>query len=120
MPAVSTLIGEGINVNITLIFSLEQYEAVAQAYLRGIARLPDPRAVTSVASFFVSRVDTKVDQALDRLSQGPGIEEDGCDVPEQDPWLREVRHVAHQVVQRCQHGEPRMTVNGMRLVFDNE
>ncbi len=67
IPAVEELTAEGVNVNITLMFSLEQYEAVAQAYLRGVARLADPRRVTSVASFFVSRVDTKVDQALDRL-----------------------------------------------------
>jgi len=67
IPAVETLTAEGINVNITLMFSLAQYEAVAQAYLRGIARVADPRPVASVASFFVSRVDTKVDRALDRL-----------------------------------------------------
>ncbi len=66
-PAVEELTAAGVNVNITLMFSLEQYEAVAQAYLRGIARCPEPHRVTSVASFFVSRVDTKVDRALDAL-----------------------------------------------------
>ncbi|MGE5361804.1 MAG: transaldolase, partial [Bacteroidales bacterium] len=67
LAAIEELTSDGINVNITLIFSARQYEAVAQAYLRGIARCADPRRVCSVASFFVSRVDTKVDQALDRL-----------------------------------------------------
>jgi transaldolase/glucose-6-phosphate isomerase len=66
-PAIEALVAEGINVNITLMFSLQQYEAVAQAYLRGIARVADPRPVASVASFFVSRIDTKVDRALDAL-----------------------------------------------------
>jgi transaldolase/glucose-6-phosphate isomerase len=67
IPAIEELTAEGININITLIFSFAQYEAVAQAYLRGIARCADPRHVASVASFFVSRLDTKVDRALDRL-----------------------------------------------------
>lgn len=67
IAAIEELTAAGINVNVTLMFSLEQYEEVAQAYLRGLARLPDPRPVTSVASFFVSRVDTKVDRALDKL-----------------------------------------------------
>jgi len=67
IPAIEELTAEGVNVNITLIFSLDQYEAVAQAFLRGVARVPDPRRVASVASFFVSRVDTKVDQAIERV-----------------------------------------------------
>lgn len=70
VPAIETLIGEGVNVNVTLLFSLEQYEAVAEAYLAGLERLTasggDPGRVASVASFFVSRVDTAVDAALDR------------------------------------------------------
>ena len=70
IPAIEQLISEGINVNITLMFSLKQYEAVAQAYLRGIARVADPRVVASVASFFVSRVDTRVDRVLDSLGTG--------------------------------------------------
>jgi transaldolase/glucose-6-phosphate isomerase len=69
--ALEQLLAEGVNVNATLIFSLRHYEAVAQAYLRGVAKAPDPRRVASVASVFVSRVDSAVDRALLR-SKGPG------------------------------------------------
>ena len=79
IPAIETLIGEGVNVNVTLMFSLEQYDAVAEAYLAGLETLEadggDPSTssgrdlsqVASVASFFVSRVDVKVDRMLDEL-----------------------------------------------------
>lgn len=65
--AVEVLTAEGINVNITLMFSLAHYEAVAQAYLRGLKRNAKPHQVSSVASFFVSRVDTEVDRALEAI-----------------------------------------------------
>ena len=68
IPAIETLISRGINVNITLIFSLEVYHAVVEAYLRGLEqRLAAGQhiaAIASVASFFVSRVDTAVDKQL--------------------------------------------------------
>ena len=68
IPAIESLIGEGVNVNVTLIFSLEQYEAVATAYIAGLEKLAlsggDVGKVASVASFFISRVDTAVDKAL--------------------------------------------------------
>ncbi|MDT8436153.1 MAG: bifunctional transaldolase/phosoglucose isomerase [Gemmatimonadota bacterium] len=68
VPAIRTLIADGINVNVTLIFALTSYEAVAEAYLAGLeARAEDGRplaGVASVASFFVSRVDVAVDEAL--------------------------------------------------------
>ena len=67
LPAIEQLIADGINVNITLMFSVSQYNDVAEAYLRGIARTRDPEEVSSVASFFVSRVDTTVDKALEEL-----------------------------------------------------
>jgi transaldolase len=67
VPAIERLLGEGYNINVTLMFSLAHYEAVAQAYLRGIARAPDALRPASVASFFVSRVDTKIDQALEEI-----------------------------------------------------
>jgi transaldolase len=67
VQAVEVLIAEGININITLMFSLAHYEAVAQAYLRGLKRNAKPHQVSSVASFFVSRVDTEVDRALEAL-----------------------------------------------------
>ena len=67
VQAVEVLIAEGININITLMFSLAHYEAVAQAYLRGLKRNATPHQVSSVASFFVSRVDTEVDRALEAI-----------------------------------------------------
>jgi transaldolase len=67
VQAVEALIAEGININITLMFSLAHYEAVAQAYLRGLKRNAKPHQVSSVASFFVSRVDAEVDRALEAI-----------------------------------------------------
>ncbi len=67
MPAIEELTAQGINVNITLMFSVSQYDDVAQAYLRGIKRASNPEKVRSVASFFVSRVDTAVDKALEEI-----------------------------------------------------
>lgn len=71
IPAIEQLIGEGINVNVTLMFSMAHYEAVAQAYINGLRRWladgGDPRQVASVASFFVSRVDTVIDKRLAAL-----------------------------------------------------
>ncbi|MEJ7841896.1 MAG: bifunctional transaldolase/phosoglucose isomerase [Rubrobacter sp.] len=69
IPAITTLIGEGINVNVTLLFSLAHYEAVVEAYLAGLEELAgsdgDLSGVSSVASFFVSRVDSVVDGELE-------------------------------------------------------
>ncbi|HEY1410034.1 MAG TPA: transaldolase [Promineifilum sp.] len=71
IPAIRRLIGEGININITLMFNMAHYEAVARAYLDGLRLLlesgKDPRRVASVASYFVSRVDTAVDKQLEAL-----------------------------------------------------
>jgi transaldolase len=67
MPAITTLIAEGVNVNVTLMFSLAHYDAVATAYLAGLERCAAPSKVASVASFFVSRVDTAVDAELERI-----------------------------------------------------
>jgi transaldolase len=67
IPAIEALIAEGINVNITLMFSLRHYEAVAGAYLRGLERARDVRRISSVASFFISRVDTAVDRELEAV-----------------------------------------------------
>jgi transaldolase len=64
---VEALLADGVNVNVTLMFSLDHYEAVAGAYLRGVARCAAPDRVASVASFFVSRVDTVVDAELERI-----------------------------------------------------
>jgi transaldolase len=69
LPAIEDSIAHGTSINITLIFSLERYKAVVEAYLRGLERLVasggDPSDVASVASFFVSRVDTEADKRLD-------------------------------------------------------
>ena len=77
IPAIRTLIGEGINVNVTLLFSPERYSAVLEAYLGGLeqrlARGGDVRRLASVASFFLSRIDTLVDRLLDEhAGQGRG------------------------------------------------
>lgn len=69
IPAIESLLAEGIHVNITLMFSMAHYEAVAQAYLRGLARNPEPQRVASVASFFVSRVDGVVDKLLESSAE---------------------------------------------------
>ena len=74
IPAVEALIADGINVNITLMFSLEHYEAVAQAYLRGLKKCLDPSKVASVASFFLSRVDTAVDKTLEARGSPQALE----------------------------------------------
>jgi transaldolase/glucose-6-phosphate isomerase len=69
LPAIEDAIAEGINVNVTLLFSVESYANVAEAYIRGLERLRenggDITNVRSVASFFVSRVDSKVDKLLE-------------------------------------------------------
>jgi transaldolase len=65
VPAFETLIAGGVNVNVTLMFSLKHYEDVAHAYIRGLERCKRPEKMASVASFFVSRVDTVVDKALE-------------------------------------------------------
>lgn len=67
IPAIEALISEGINVNATLMFSLRHYEAVAGAFMRGIARCDTPERIASVASIFVSRVDTAVDKQLEEV-----------------------------------------------------
>jgi transaldolase/glucose-6-phosphate isomerase len=69
LPAIQHLIGEGISINITLLFSQEVYVQVAEAYLAGLEKYVagggDPSHVASVASFFVSRIDSAVDKELD-------------------------------------------------------
>jgi transaldolase len=67
VPAQEELLATGINVNSTLMFSLADYEAVAQAHIRGLRRASDPSGTASVASFFVSRVDSKVDAELEKV-----------------------------------------------------
>jgi transaldolase len=71
LAAIEDVIAAGHSINVTLIFSLRRYAEVAESYVRGLERLiaggGDPRKVASVASFFVSRIDTEADRRLDEL-----------------------------------------------------
>jgi transaldolase len=67
VSAFERLMADGINVNVTLLFGVDRYEEVVRAWARGLERCAHPLGVASVASFFVSRVDTKVDKALDAI-----------------------------------------------------
>ena len=77
IPAIRQLIGEGISVNVTLIFSLGRYREVMDAYLGGLEDFStmggNLREVASVASFFVSRVDTEVDHRLEQLGNASAL-----------------------------------------------
>ena len=66
LPVITELIGSGVNVNVTLIFSLAHYEAVAQAFIAGIEQNATPHEVASVASVFISRIDSAIDDLLDK------------------------------------------------------
>ncbi|MFF0593685.1 transaldolase [Streptomyces antibioticus] len=77
LPAITEVVGLGISVNVTLIFSLERYRAVMDAYLAGLERAraagTDLSTVHSVASFFVSRVDAEIDKRLTALGTEPAL-----------------------------------------------
>jgi transaldolase len=81
VPAIRRVIAKGKSVNVTLIFSLERYGEVIEAYLSGLEELVaaggDPKPVASVASFFVSRVDTEVDRRLEAAGARPDGASDG-------------------------------------------
>jgi len=74
LPAITAALAEGISVNVTLIFSLERYAQVMEAFLAGMEQAKanghDLTKISSVASFFVSRVDTEVDKRLDKIDSG--------------------------------------------------
>ena len=76
VPAIERLIGEGISVNVTLLFAREAYEQVAQAYIRGLAKAAadgrDVARIASVASFFISRIDSLVDDTLMKRMETAG------------------------------------------------
>lgn len=110
LPAIEEMIYEGVNINITLIFALEIYEQVAEAYIRGLEHrmregLP-VAGIASVASFFVSRVDTLVDKQLDEKI---AAESD----PERQQELRDLQgkaaianaRLAYQKFQEIFHGD---------------
>ncbi|HEY0403056.1 MAG TPA: transaldolase [Blastococcus sp.] len=77
LPAITSTIANGISVNVTLIFSLERYRAVMEAYLAGlekrVAAGGSLEGIASVASFFVSRVDTEIDKRLDKSGADPSL-----------------------------------------------
>lgn len=87
IPAVEILLGEGININVTLLFSQDAYEQVAKAYVRALERRAgqglDVANIASVASFFVSRIDTNIDAQLDAKSVNA--------TPEQKALIESVR-----------------------------
>jgi transaldolase len=78
LPAIEEMIASGKPINVTLIFSLERHREVMEAYIRGLERLVegggDPSEVASVASFFVSRVDTEADKRLEAIGGRSGLE----------------------------------------------
>ena len=79
-PAITETIAAGISVNVTLIFGLEQYRNVMEAYVSGLEKAADNghelADIHSVASFFVSRVDTEIDKRLEAMTEGPGTDPD--------------------------------------------
>ena len=85
LPSITSVTAEGVSVNVTLIFSLERYKGVIDAYMSGLEQAAanghDLSQIHSVASFFVSRVDTEIDKRLDasRLRGGEGPEGQGGD-----------------------------------------
>jgi transaldolase/glucose-6-phosphate isomerase len=75
VPAIRQLIADGININVTLLFSIDSYKAVAEAYVAGLeerlGKGEDIRRISSVASFFVSRIDAQIDKKIDeRVASG--------------------------------------------------
>jgi transaldolase len=64
LPAITALIAAGISVNVTLIFSVKRYGQVIEAYMKGVEQCEDPSKVHSVASFFISRIDSSIDALL--------------------------------------------------------
>src|SRR5207237_9772068 len=73
LGSIEDMIAAGKNINVTLIFSLDRHKEVMEAYVRGVERLVeaggDPATVHSVASFFVSRVDTETDKRLAAIAE---------------------------------------------------
>ena len=76
-PAITTVLGEGISVNVTLIFGLERYQGVMEAYVTGLEKARDNghdlSKIHSVASFFVSRVDSEIDKRLEKIGSDEAL-----------------------------------------------
>ena len=74
LPAITALIASGISVNVTLIFSVKRYGQVIEAYMKGIEQCEDPSKVHSVASFFISRIDSSIDALLKKNGSAEATE----------------------------------------------
>jgi len=74
IPAIEELIAEGININITLMFTMQHYQDVTRAFIQGLEKCKKPENVDSVASFFVSRVDTAVDKILEEIASPEALD----------------------------------------------
>ncbi len=86
LAPIRTMIAEGRSINVTLIFSLDRYAEVAEAYLAGLeAAEGDLSRISSVASFFVSRVDTEVDRRLDEIGTPEALALKGTGRPSPRP-----------------------------------
>ncbi|MCC5795477.1 MAG: transaldolase [Chromatiales bacterium] len=73
VPAIESALSAGINVNVTLLFDVARYRDVLEAHTRALAKVRDPAGLASVASFFVSRIDTSVDAALEAIGSTPAL-----------------------------------------------
>ena len=74
LPAITALIASGISINVTLIFSVKRYGQVIEAYMKGIEQCEDPSKVHSVASFFISRIDSSIDALLKKNGSAEATE----------------------------------------------
>jgi transaldolase len=111
MPAIEECIYEGININITLLFSLESYEQTIEAYIRGLARRAAEGkpvdTISSVASFFVSRIDTAVDRRLEeKIGESKSEEERARLSPLLGRAAIANAKMAYQKFKQVFHGEP--------------
>lgn len=108
LPAITETIASGVNVNVTLIFSLERYKEVMEAYLKGIEKRLDNRQpvnhIASVASFFVSRMDSKVDKLLEAHINAEGPQSE----------------LAPQLVGRLAVANTKLAYQDFRRVFESQ
>jgi len=109
LPAITQLISEGINVNVTLLFGLPRYEEVAKAYIAGLearaARGENLKGVASVASFFLSRIDVLVDPMLERTMAAGGDRATAAKNVRGEVAIASAK-MAYQIYKRLFGGEP--------------
>lgn len=120
LPAITKLIGEGVNVNVTLLFGLERYRAVALAYIKGLEeRLANGlsvKGIDSVASFFLSRIDVMVDKRLDDIIERGGAEAEPARRLKGEVAVANAK-LAHTIYKDIFEGEPfkRLAAQGARV-----